>query len=203
MYIGSAFVTKKDVVTLRRAISALLPNAARMKVVEIVADWEKGPWIIMRELFPQLQDDAFQQCDYHYSSNIQKTAKSKGKLFNRPESSETIALNLPGLTPLYECRQSRLILRCIEKLGYVQVAHQQRSLKILSRKMATLFDLDLLPGDLRQGWNNFVRTVEAVYIGPRATYGAPKVRHILIVWDGAFKLIADFSVSTTSNTDGQ
>jgi len=80
-------MTKKDVPTYRRAIKALLPNYQNMKVAQFLGDWEKAPWIIIREMFGErsghqhpVPEKGLQMCDYHYKANIRKLAKINGKV---------------------------------------------------------------------------------------------------------------------------
>lgn len=79
---GSAFLTKKDTATIRRAFKSMFENPGALNIQLMVGDWEQAQWIVVRELFPNLRDDQLQKCQFHYSHNVQKLAKSKGEYFS-------------------------------------------------------------------------------------------------------------------------
>jgi len=57
----------------------MFANPADVDVSVVVGDWELAQWAAVRDVFPNLRPDQQQKCQFHYSHNVQKLAKSKGE----------------------------------------------------------------------------------------------------------------------------
>ena len=56
----------------------MFPDPSAVDVQLVVGDWELAQWAVVRDVFPRLRLDQQQKCQFHYSHNVQKLAKSKG-----------------------------------------------------------------------------------------------------------------------------